>query len=101
MKRTFRPGRMLCAFLASSRPCHARQHHVSQKQIDTNVGLFNKPKCRHGILSPDGAIIQIMKSVDEIGANVLIVLNDKDGFPALAWHRLASLLILLSASLGN
>ena len=68
-------------------PVHAGQHHIRQQQINPRVPLLKEFERGSRIVSTKDSVIEVMKRLDQIGANILVVLDNKDRFVALAGYR--------------
>src|SRR5262245_25258453 len=74
---------------------HAGQHHITEQEIDAQVPLLQEVECRNRIGRPQDTVVEIAQGLDQIGANILVVLDDENGLAWQPFDDFAALRVLL------
>ncbi len=100
-KQNLEAGAKALCLLRQLPPVHARQHHIGQQQINPRVPLLKEFERGNGIVSTQNPVIKVMKRLDQIGANIFVVLDNKDRFPMLTWHPLCQIVLRLRCGIDD
>src|SRR5689334_21587494 len=74
----FQLGAQFRCSLRKLPPVHPGHHDVGKHEINPDGRLLEDGQSGQGILCTEGAIIQVAQYLDQVGAQILVVLNHQD-----------------------